>query len=145
MVRLIQPYPVQRLDGTWYWCDPKTGKECPEQSKVTNMITAKEAKELYDQSGTEVDRYLKYTVEPEVMKAAKAGKREVIIDLGAADPYVSIFSLITPLQSAVVTKLLELGYHAIVESYGDPYVPCGLADDDGNGPKHRNFGIKIRW
>ena len=29
------------------------------------MITAKEAKELYDKSGQEVADYLKYTVEPE--------------------------------------------------------------------------------
>lgn len=33
----------------------------------------------------------------------------------------------------------------IWRGYGDEYVPRGLADDGGNGPKHRNVGLIIGW
>ena len=35
MVYPVQPYPIQRLDGSWYWLDPKTGKELVEQKNET--------------------------------------------------------------------------------------------------------------
>jgi len=109
------------------------------------MITAKEAKELYDQSGQEVADYLKHTVEKEVVKAAEGGKRETIIHLGSMGSYDHLDQIITPLQKAVVWKLKELGYRAEIKLDGDWYVPRGLADDDGNGPKHINYGIQISW
>jgi hypothetical protein len=109
------------------------------------MITAKEAKELYDQSGQEVADYLKYSVEEKVRKAAEGGKRDTIIHLGTQGPYDYLESVTTPLQRAVVEKLKELGYHTEIKLYGDWYVPRGLADDDGNGPKHINYGIHIGW
>lgn len=109
------------------------------------MITAKEAKELYDESGHEVEQFLKYTVEPEVTKAAKGGKREVMIYLGSIPPFSYAHSTITPLQTAVINKLKELGYLAEIKAYGEKYVPRGLADDDGNGPQHQNYGIQIWW
>jgi hypothetical protein len=109
------------------------------------MITAKEAKELYDQSGQEVADYLKYTVENEVVKAAEGGKRNTIIHLGSKELFDHLDQLITPLQKAVVDKLKELGYRAEIKLYGDHYVPRGLADDDGKGPKHQNYGIHIGW
>lgn len=109
------------------------------------MITAKEAKELYDKSGQEVADYLKYTVEKEVVKAAEGGKRQTIIHLKSLEPYRHLDQVITPLQKAVVAKLKELGYHAEIKLYGDSYVPRGLADDDGEGPSHQNYGIHIGW
>lgn len=109
------------------------------------MITAKEAKELYDKSGQEVADYLKYTVEKEVVKAAEGGKRQVTIHLGSLEPFCYLDGVITPLQKAVEWKLKELGYRAEIKLYGDKYVPRGLADDDGNGPKHQNYGIQISW
>jgi hypothetical protein len=109
------------------------------------MITAKEAKELYDQSGQEVADYLKYTVEKEVVKAAEGGKRSTTIHLGSMGSFDHLDQIITPLQKAVVAKLKELGYRAEIKLSGDWYVPRGLADDDGNGPKHINYGIVISW
>jgi hypothetical protein len=109
------------------------------------MITAKEAKELYDQSGQEVADYLNIHVEKEVRKAAEGGKRKVTIHIGARTHYEQLDQLITPLQNAVVWKLKELGYHATIVSYGDFYVPRGLADDDGKGPSHQNYGIHVGW
>lgn len=109
------------------------------------MITAKEAKELYDKSGQEVADYLKHTVEKEVVKAAEGGKRDTIIHLGSQGPYEYLDSVVTPLQKAVVTKLKELGYRAEIKLHGASYVPRGLADDDGHGPSHQNYGIHISW
>ena len=109
------------------------------------MITATEAKELYDKSGAEVTAYLKNTVEKEVVKAAEGGKRNTIIHLGSLEPFGYLDRVITPLQWSVIDKLKELGYHAVIKLYGDKYVPRGLADDDGNGPSHQNYGIQISW
>jgi hypothetical protein len=109
------------------------------------MITAKEAKELYDKSGQEVADYLKYTVEKEVIKAAEGGKRQATILLDNLEPFRHLDQVITPLQKAVVARLKELGYGAEIRLYGDKYVPRGLADDDGKGPSHQNYGIHINW
>lgn len=111
------------------------------------MITAKEAKVLYDQSGAEVDQFLKNSVEKEITDAAKAGKRTVTIYLDSYEwpGYRGFNHDITPLQMAIVVKLKELGYSAEIKSYGDCYVPRGLADDDGNGPMYQNYGIHIGW
>ena len=109
------------------------------------MITAKEAKVLYDKSGQEVADYLKYTVEKEVVRAAEGGKRQTIIHLKSLEPFRHLDQVITPLQKAVVDQLKMLGYHAEIKLYGDSYVPRGLADDDGNGPSHQNYGIHIGW
>ncbi len=109
------------------------------------MITAKEAKELYDQSGAEVTDFLERNVESKVSYAAKSGKRLVFIHLGSKGMFDHLDQLITPLQKAVVEKLLELGYRARIVLDGEKYVPPGLADDDGNGPSHQNYGIQISW
>lgn len=109
------------------------------------MITAKEAKELYDKSGQEVAEYLKHTVEKEVVKAAEGGKRTTTIHLGCLEPFRYLEQEITPLHKAVEWKLKELGYRTQIAVYGERYVPRGLADDDGNGPKHQNYGIHIVW
>lgn len=109
------------------------------------MITAKEAKELYDQSGVEVEEFLKYKVEPEVVKATKGGKRHVFIHLGSIEQFYNLAQIITPLYKAVIDKLGTLGYRAEITLDGDKYVPRGLADDDGIGPLHQNYGIQINW
>ena len=109
------------------------------------MIDAKQAKQLYDQSGAEVEQFLKNSVEKKVTDAAKGGKRQVFIDLGSLGPYEYVDRKLTPLNWAVVQRLVELGYHAKIVLDGDKYVPRGLADDDGNGPSHQNYGIQIGW
>lgn len=109
------------------------------------MITAKQAKQFYDDSGYEVEQFLTHSVETEVMNAAKGGKRSVFIFLDSVERFSHLDRVITPLQKAVVDKLKELGYHAEIKIDGDWYVPRGLQDDDGNGPKHVNYGIMIGW
>ena len=109
------------------------------------MINAKHAKQLYDESGAEVEQFLSYSVEQKVMDAAKGGKREVMIHLGAVGPFEYVDQVVTPLNKAVVDKLQTLGYRAKIVKYGESYVPRGLADDDGKGPSHTNYGIQISW
>ena len=109
------------------------------------MITAKEAKELYDQSGQEVADYLKHSVEQKVKDAAKGGKRQVFIDMGSVKQFEYLRSTITPLQKAVEWRLKELGYRVEIKLDGASYVPRGLADDMGNGPTIQNYGIVIGW
>lgn len=109
------------------------------------MITAQQAKALYDESGAEVQAFLRYHVEKQIKDAASGGKRSVTIHLGGLEYFHHLDQEITPLQKAVVDQLKVLGYTAKIETYGDSYVPRGLADDDGNGPQHRNYGIIIGW
>lgn len=109
------------------------------------MITAQEAKSLYIQSGAEVEQFLKNEVEKKVTDAAKGGKRFTFVFLDTVGPYETVEQKLTPLNRAVVERLVELGYRARFTLDGDKYVPRGLADDDGNGPSHQNYGIQIGW
>lgn len=109
------------------------------------MLTAQEAKQLYDESGAEVEQFLKQSVEQRVTYAAKGGKRQVFIDMGSVKQFEYLANTITPLQQAVADKLKSLGYRVEIRLDGDKYVPRGLADDNGNGPTIQNYGIQIGW
>ena len=109
------------------------------------MINAKEAKALYDKSGQEAAAYLKNTVEPEVTRAATAGKRKVFIHLGATQFEFEMRVKITSVHQGVVEALKELGYVVSIGQDGASYVPRGLADDDGDGPEYTNYGFHIGW
>ena len=109
------------------------------------MISAKEAKELYDKSGHEVEDYLKYNLEKRIIDAANSGKRYIFIQINCIENWKQLHHVTTPLHNAVCTRLKELGYIATITKYGDSYVPKGLADDDGNGPLYTNYGFKISW
>ena len=124
---------------------PDLIKAVEEEMRKHNMITAKEAKELYDQSGQEVADYLKHNVEQKIKDAASGGKRQVFIDMGSVRQFRSLQETITPLQQAVADKLKTLGYRADFKLDGESYVPRGLADDNGNGPTIQNYGIHIAW
>lgn len=122
----------------WYVAQKEAAKSSP-------MITAEETRALFDHAGKAVDDYLKHSVEPRVVFAAKHGKREVTILIGSVDAITRIDSALSPVHRAAEGKLHELGYTASISLYGEAYVPAGLADDDGNGPKHKNVGLHIRW
>jgi hypothetical protein len=104
------------------------------------MITAEEAKRLYDQSGAEINDFLQRVVEPEIKKAATGGKRNCCIHLGSSDTWIS--PKYKPVELLAVTELLKLGYVARTENYGESYVPKALEDE---GTKYRNYGIMISW
>lgn len=108
------------------------------------MISAAEAKVLYDDSGVEVDKYLQYKIEPEIKAAATQGARKVFHYLGSRDVFTHPRP--DPLQLRIIEKLRELGYAVRwLDSEGDGYVPRGLADDEGKGPVHYNYGVQINW
>ena len=109
------------------------------------MITAEQAKKLYDESGVAVDNYLNKTIAPEIEKAAKAGKRSVFVHVGSEPPYGFTKAPRAPLHTSTMMVLTELGYKASWVTDGDPYVPRGLADDYGEGPAYINVGIHISW
>ena len=109
------------------------------------MITAEQAKKLYDESGVRVDNYLNKTIAPEIEKAAKAGKRNVFIHVGSEPPYGSTKTLKEHLHTSTMMKLDELGYKASWVTDDDPYVPQGLTDDYDKDPTYTNVGIHISW
>jgi hypothetical protein len=107
------------------------------------MISAKEARELWNASDAKVEKFLLKTVEPAIVKAAKDGNREVKIHIGCHShktPYN-----ILDLDTNVLAKLQNLGYTAGIEWIDAAYVPRGLQNEIGEGPLHRNYGYFIRW
>ena len=108
------------------------------------MITAKDAKALYDKSGEEVRSFLKNNLEKKITEAATAGNREYIHHIGAER---DVYHAPQPstVERGVLDELKKLGYSVKYEKYGEEYVPRGLADDDGTGPMYRNYGIIIKW
>ena len=107
------------------------------------MITAKEAKALYDASDAEAKRLMK-SFESRIIEAAKSGKRWIVITIGSSP------TTQTPQPDSVQKRVMELfnelGYVSRwVPQYDDAYVPRGLVDDDDNGPSYINCGIHIGW
>ena len=109
------------------------------------MLTAIEAKQLYDESGVEIDNYLKFNIEPKVVLAAKSGHREVTVHIDSMDLFCHLDQVIKPLEKAVVEKLQGLKYIVKISLYGEKYVPRGLINEHGNGPVHQNYGFLISW
>lgn len=109
------------------------------------MITAQEAKALYDSSGAEVQEFLKHHADGHVKKAAQAGKRTYTIHRGCTEVWNP--PTCTPLDVLVIKELERLGYRARfgADDKSESYVPAGLRDDDGGGPEHVNYGITITW
>lgn len=107
------------------------------------MITAAQAKELYEFSGVELKQFLATEVEPKVKEAASSGKRTITIHLGAIQSCYK--PKLSPLQAAAIAELIKLGYRAECKVDHHSYVPRGLADDSGFGPSHNNYGIEIWW
>ena len=109
------------------------------------MISAQEAKLIYDNSGVEVQEFLDQKIEHAVKIAAGLGKRYYIYHLGSIAPYMRIHQEDHRVEMLAAEELKKLGYHVSIGTYGDSYVPRGLSDDEGNGPDHKNYGITIGW
>lgn len=110
------------------------------------MISAAEAKKIWEESESELTRFLVEQAEPVILKAAQAGKCSVIIHLNAKESNMNRRIQETAVETRYVERLKELGYTAAIVAYGDPYVPAGLRDEyDGSGPEYMNYGIEVRW
>ena len=52
---------------------------------------------------------------------------------------------ITEFNTLITSKLRELGFNVTMGWNGNEYIPRGLAELDGDGPLHRNYGYHISW
>lgn len=113
------------------------------------MITAKEARALYDKSGAEIQDYLTHNIEKQIIGCSEGGKKYYIHYLGAEQ-----WTCPNPsrLIQGVIDELKRLGYVIQYGFYGEKYVPCTLAgddddddDDNDDGSMYQNYGITIGW
>lgn len=105
------------------------------------MITAQEARALYDRVGIEATK-LANEVSAAITKAASS-KRSLFYLIDAEVTYHH--SSPNDVQSRVIEDLRAAGFKVTYGRDGEAYVPRGLADDDGNGPSHINVGFHIKW
>lgn len=108
------------------------------------MISAKEARDLYEQTNLNIEKYLAKDIEPFIVKAIEHGKCQCFILVASAPCYMNI----TPntFHRAVMEELKKLNYTVKFRSYGDKYIPSGIADDySGNGQNYLNHGFEISW
>lgn len=108
------------------------------------MISATEAKALYDASGKDVENWINCKVRTQVESSAKSGNRFVYIHIDSIESYAPLPNP-TSLEQAVMSKLISLGYVVKLTKYGDTYIPRGLSDDNGDGPTHINYGLCVGW
>lgn len=106
------------------------------------MITAQEAKALYDKSGAEIQDYLTHNIEKQIVNQSESGKREYIHHLGS---YEHGLPKMSPLLEDIMEELRRLEYRVMYVNFGAKYVPRGLAEDDGTGPLFQNYGFIISW
>ena len=107
------------------------------------MLSAKEALEIVNNSDAEVLKSLKMFDEQIRYYSAK-GERKYFYDMGSIEIYHPL-PVLKPLSVSVMSRLKVLGYSVEYCFYGESYVPRGLADDDGNGPSYKNYGIVVTW
>jgi len=106
------------------------------------MITAQEAKVLYDKSGSEVQDYLTHNIEKQIVSRSESGERYYTHHLGSCEYEPPKLS---PLLEGVMAELKRLEYRVMYVNFGEKYVPRGLAEDDGTGPLFQNYGFTISW
>lgn len=116
------------------------------------IITAQQAAELVEQSDAMIDQYL-MKIGHAIEAAAMAGGRTLALNtVFSCDERVT-FSLGPHdrksehhlFQNRLMAALTSLNYRVQIEEIGEPYVPCGLIDDDGDGPMYQPYAIVIRW
>lgn len=108
------------------------------------MISATEARELYDASGKDVENWINCKVRTQVESSAKSGNWFVYIPIDSIESYAPLPNP-TNLEQAVMSKLISLGYVVKLMKYGGTYIPRGLSDDNGDGPTYINYGLCVGW
>ncbi len=112
------------------------------------MITASEALKLVNKSDANVDMYIKL-IEPHIKKIAEEGKRsyDCYVDglWSSVETNKVAYTTLTDIQKLVSDKLKIFGYRVSLGRSGDTYVPPGLTDNYGEGPKHVNICLIISW
>ena len=82
------------------------------------MITAQEARKLYEDSGAKVTDFMKYTVEPMIRNAAESGKDRVFLCAGSDERWKIVHAPVFYQQ--LIDKLVELGFSAKWTVNGQP-------------------------
>lgn len=110
------------------------------------MITAAQCLELHKQSDAQIEKILNM-IDPKVRSAAEGGMRSYsIMEQGTWECLpISKSPEHSPFRTKLINQFQQLGFVAAYQKSGAPYVPAGLADDDGKGPLHTNWGITISW
>ena len=109
------------------------------------FITAAQVRDLARNSQVAAEQFLKQ-IEQKIVDAAKANQGSYMHHIDAID--VSFNTRLPELEPKLKNAceiLKRFGYNVDYTVYGDRYVPRGLQDGDGNGPKYQNCGLKISW
>lgn len=116
------------------------------------MITAREAREITNStilSSEEIEQ-----IKNIIVSTAEKGMRSVELNLlwltysrpanetwGVPAEKLSLESN----KMAVARRMLENNGYTVNVKTQEPYVPRGLADDDGNGPMYCNVVLEVSW
>jgi hypothetical protein len=110
------------------------------------MLTAFEARKITEESDIKVDNILDQ-LDSLIRARARACKDTLSCYLPDTWYASTLREGIHPndFQRKIMNKLADHGFKVKLARDGDPYVPKGLADNEGNGPIHYNWCIVIGW
>jgi len=103
-------------------------------------LTAAEMRVVTETSTAKVDALIDEALSA-IRTNAERGKSMTTVGPVVHSERVPVISDST---AALMTALKSLGYEAYWCG-GEPYVPRGLADDDGAGPLYRAYTVKVTW
>ncbi len=106
------------------------------------MLSAKEALQLKNDSLVALDKYLLDNFHSQIQQAAMQGKCTYTFNMGSAEHSAPRLG---HLQQKAFDELKKYGYVVSYGFYGEGYIPRGLANDDGDGPTYKNYGITVGW
>lgn len=110
------------------------------------MISAAEARQLTQQNSAKRKLMLDKVSEA-IRNEALQGKSSCHIFVsGLQDAQPSYISVKPSADHLWITQQLEaVGFKVGFGPEGSPYVPRGLADDDGKGPAYQNWTLEVFW
>lgn len=112
---------------------------------MLNMFSAKNARDLKKSFSTVTQEVFNITQGIENLILSDPRVSDYYHVMGSARKGSFTPEILTTFMTDVVHQLKLLGYDVVWEWEGDPYVPRGLQDDDGNGTMYDYFGIRITW
>ena len=80
----------------------------------------------------------------QIEEAAMEEKMELFVLIDTVEYNMPIPPLSNEMKF-VKDSLEKLGYEISIDTKGESYVPRGLSDDYGEGPKYENYGMYISW
>lgn len=116
---------------------------------TTERLTAEQARKMADNSKERLHKTVAHILS-EIRWEAIKGSTEMFYrnypfqqhyEIGHTFKVVQVNDLI----KNVIGELTSLGFRANMVQDGEDYVPLGLRNDDGSGPKYRRTSLKISW